>query len=194
MISEPDIQSMVPKLEKAYEIRGWMSGTELDWLARRARFARVIIEFGCYCGRSTRALADNTKALIFAVDPWESQYFDKDGKQIGILIGDSYEQFRTNLKEYIESGQLEMFRCRSEEFPIIEDSGYADFIFLDGDHRYEEVKKDLILAEKLAIHNGIISGHDYTHSDWPGVKQAVDERYGVENVNVIDSIWWVVKS
>lgn len=179
-------------LDKALQIKGWMTGPELEWLARTAKKSRIIIEFGCYLGRSTRAIADNTNALIFAVDPWTSEYYDKDGNRIDILVPDSYEQFRANLKDYLESGQVEAIRCKSDEFPNIGE-GFADFIFIDGDHRYESVKRDIELAEKLAGKAGIISGHDYIHEDWPGVKKAVDEKYGEGNVNLVNSIWWTLK-
>lgn len=179
-------------LERAKAIDGWMSNSELEWLARMAKGKTVIIEFGCYMGRSTRALADNSSGLVFAVDPWTDEYFDKDGKKAKILRTDSYEQFKANLADVIRSGQVEMIRCKSSEFPMIEE-GIADFVFIDGDHRYEEVKKDILIAQKLVRFGGVIAGHDYTYvSDWPGVKQAVDEFY--PDVNQCDSIWWIIKT
>ena len=61
-------------------------------------------------------------------------------------------------------------------------------VFIDGDHRYEEVKLDIIHALGLIRSGGIISGHDYSHKTWPGVKRAVDEVLGT--VHHCDSIWW----
>jgi len=179
-------------LDKAKSINGWMSDSELEWLAKTSKFCNIIIEFGCYLGRSTRAIADNTNALIFAVDPWTDEYHDKDGNLIHILVPNSYEQFRANLANHIESGQLEMLRCKSQDFPRDLGEGIADFLFIDADHRYEEVVKDIQLARKLVKKGGIIAGHDYTHHrDWPGVKQAVDEIY--PESQKVDSIWWVRK-
>lgn len=179
------------QLDKAKSIDGWMSDLELEWLAEISQDKRIIIEFGCYLGRSTRAIADNTKAIIYAVDPFTDEYYDKNGKRIQILRSDSYEQFRANLKEYIESNQLEIVRSKSSELPDYFGNGFADFVFIDADHRYEAVKHDINLARKLVLKNGIIAGHDYTFvSDWPGVKQAVDEEFS--RVNQVGSIWWVI--
>lgn len=178
-------------LDKAIQIEGWMSYSELEWLASTAKMSDIIVEVGCYRGRSTRAICDNTRALIFAVDPWEDIYFDKNGKSIGILKKGSFEEFNSNLKEFICSGQLEVMKCKSDDFPDL-GNGFANFIFLDGDHRYEQVVKDIMLAEKVITRGGIIAGHDYTHSDWPGVKQAVDEFY--PTAQKVDSIWWTVKT
>ena len=175
-------------IEKAASIKGWMSHIELEWLAKTSRYQDVIIEFGCYLGRSTRAICDNTKALVFAVDPWNGTYYDKDSKPINILVPNAYEQFRVNLNEYIQSEQLQVLRCHSHEFPELGE-GFAGFCFLDGDHRYEEVKRDISIAERLVAKGGIIAGHDYTHKDWPGVKQAVDEIY--PEASKVDSIWFI---
>jgi len=39
---------------------------------------------------------------------------------------------------------------------------------------------------------GMISGHDYGHESYPGIKEAVDRVFGVENVNTGDGfVWWV---
>lgn len=176
-------------LDKARSIEGWMSDPELEWLAKTSRFCDVIIEFGSYMGRSTRAILDNTKALVFAVDPWDGVYYDKDGNTIPILKPNAYEQFRSNVNEYINSGQLEVLRCRTSNFPPLGEK-FADFVFIDADHRYEEVLKDIALARKLVRQGGIIAGHDYIHTqDWPGVQQAVDEEY--PEAQKVDSIWWV---
>ena len=40
----------------------------------------------------------------------------------------------------------------------------SDFIFLDGDHRYNYVKNEFKLSQKLLTHNGIICIHDYYSS------------------------------
>ena len=177
------------RLDKALSINGWMSHSELEFLARTARKCNIVIEIGCYLGRSTRAILDNTDAFVFAVDPWNG-YYSSTGVKLGLFTEDDYEHFRANVKEYLESGQLEILKCRSDEFPNDFGKGYSDFTFIDGDHRYSQVVKDIQLAKRITRKGGIIAGHDYTHvSDWPGVKQAVDEIY--PEAQKADSIWWI---
>jgi predicted O-methyltransferase YrrM len=175
-------------LDRARSIVGWMTDPELEFLAKTARNSDIIVEFGCYCGRSTRAMLDNTKALLFAVDPWVPEYYDKNGKPLNILRPDAYECFRQNVSEYISSGQCEIIRCKSGEFPEI-GRGFASFVFIDADHRFEEVIRDIHLARKLVAKGGIIAGHDYGRDDWPGVKQAVDLIF--PESQKVASIWWV---
>jgi hypothetical protein len=172
-------------IDKALGIPGWMSEPELTWLAQQAKDKQFIVEFGCYLGRSTRALADNTDGVIYAVDPWDGTYYNDDGSIADWINTNVLDVFVGNLKEYIDSGKVVPVKEFSWAFrPIFK----ADMVFIDGDHRYHEVKNDIVHALAIVKSGGIISGHDYSHYTWPGVKQAVDELLGT--VKHCDSIWW----
>lgn len=172
-------------LERALSIHGWMSPRELHWLAEKAIQAKVIIEVGCYHGRSTRALGDNTNGIVYAVDPWEKFYPDNNGNK-HCIEPDVYPQFYENMKDLILLGKVK---------PVKEYFTYfgqrADMIFLDGDHRADTLRHDIECAEKMINPGGIICGHDYTHEHWPGVKQAVDEHYNGKEIEFTSSIWSV---
>ena len=173
---------------KALQIEGWMSINELKWLAEKAKEHKVIVEFGSHCGRSTRALADNTEGTVYAVDPWTGEYFNEGGSFNGILQGSRLEDFTKNLKDHIETGRVKYFKGYSYDFYLPRND--VDFIFIDGDHRYESVLKDIGHAQSLFNgSSGIIAGHDYGN-EWVGVKQAVDELFG-DKVKSLETIWWV---
>lgn len=81
--------------------------------------------------------------------------------------------------------------------PIVGDSsetaqGYddksLDFVFIDADHAYENVKRDINAWLPKIKSGGILAGHDYisTHS---GVKRAVDELF--KDVQVRRSSWLI---
>jgi len=55
------------------------------------------------------------------------------------------------------------------------DVGSFDYVFLDGGHKYETVKKDLELLTSVIKNNGIIFCDDYDLTYAPGVKKAIDE-------------------
>jgi hypothetical protein len=59
-------------------------------------------------------------------------------------------------------------------------------VFIDAEHKYESVKKDIAWAIKLGI--PIIAGHDYCDKH-PGVVRAVDE-YFQKTKKVVGSVWW----
>jgi predicted O-methyltransferase YrrM len=172
-------------IENALRIDGWMSDRELAWLATTARNCELIAEVGCYRGRSTRALGDNCKGVIYAIDPFYEVYFKNDNEPLFKIGNKIYNIFINNIADLNN-----IIVLRDEFQNVVKDLPNLDFIFLDGDHRYEAVKKDIEVAQTIIKKGGIIAGHDYTHtSDWPGVKQAVDEAY--QNINQIDSIWWI---
>ena len=172
-------------------IEGWMQEDELRWLAATAKDKKLIVEFGSHCGKSTRALADNSPegSLVIAVDPWSGDYFDESGKKVEVLGGSRFNDFQQNLFNHINLGKVQPVRKLSTEFRL--EGQKADFVFIDGDHRYETVVKDIDNALSMAADGAIISGHDYNHEEWPGVAQAVNERFGRENVNLVGTIWWV---
>lgn len=174
-------------LSRAESIFGWMTKTELTWLAEQAEKAKIIVEFGSFKGRSTRALADNTNGIVYAVDPWDGIYYNEKGDFVGLFAPSNFADFFGNLSDHIYTGRVVPCRIKSLDFSIPSD---VDFLFIDGDHRYPTVIADIMKGQSMVRKGGIISGHDYTHADWPGVKRAVDEIYG-DKIQRIESIWWV---
>lgn len=171
------------QLDKAKAINGWMSDRELEFLANAAKKSHYIIEVGSYKGRSSRVLADNCPGYVYCIDPWEGDYLTDKGKVL-FTSGDHI------LREFIKNMQScsNVNICRGGLVDFSDNLPLADFIFLDGDHHYEMVKQDIMLSKRLLAKGGILAGHDYTHTDWPGVKKAVDELLG--NVNLVGSIWF----
>jgi predicted O-methyltransferase YrrM len=177
-------------ISKALALGGWMSEQELIWLATQAQRRLHIVEFGSLHGRSTRAMADNNNPMgrIWAVDPWAGDYYSEEGNPIPISTY-VMPYFIKNLKDHIEMGHVAAIRMFSYQFSL---PYKIDMVFIDGDHRYETVVKDIKKAFELLKFGGLICGHDYDHPNWPGVKQAVDEYVG--NVEIEGTIWFKEKS
>jgi predicted O-methyltransferase YrrM len=51
----------------------------------------------------------------------------------------------------------------------------VDFVFIDGDHEYEGVKRDFELYSPLVRPGGLIAFHDINEMYWPGVGRLWDE-------------------
>lgn len=189
-VASPDVN-----ISKALSIGGWMSEGELLWLATQARSHQYIVEFGSLHGRSTMAMASNLmpNGKIWAVDPWAGDTYEEIHEDNSRSFITTYVMpyFIKNLKEYIDIGQVEAVREFSYRFSLPQK---VDMVFIDGDHRYETVVKDIKKARELLKPDGLLCGHDYDHPHWPGVKIAVDEL--VNNVGLLkeNSLWWEVKS
>ena len=59
-----------------------------------------------------------------------------------------------------------------------------DYVFLDGGHKYETVKNDLINLTEIIHNNGIILCDDYNLSYAPGVKKSIDEYVSNNNFSL----------
>lgn len=177
-------------ISRSLGIGGWMSEKELIWLATQALTRKYIVEFGCLHGRSSRALADNMpqNGKLFCVDPWAGDYYDdRDGKvSINTRV---YPYFLQNMQDHIQEGRVIPVRKYSYQFssPVM-----MEMVFIDGDHRKETVRKDIINGLNMLKENGLLCGHDYGHPSWPGVKEVVDEMFG-KNIQIEGTIWSTIK-
>jgi predicted O-methyltransferase YrrM len=77
----------------------------------------------------------------------------------------------------IKSETVEVHRGSSAECGSQFADNYFDWIYIDGNHRYEFVKHDLEMYSPKVKQHGLIAGDDYGTPGWwqDGVTKAVDE-------------------
>lgn len=131
----------------------------------------------------------NIESLI-TVDTWEHR--EGDQYEAG---GFSQEHFDAAYKHAQEAlaafgNRVSILHMKSEDLLTITRRP-VDFMWIDGDHKYESVVKDLELAKILVKKGGIIGGHDYGLV--PDVSRAVDEKMRTEYIVHAggDFTWWV---
>jgi hypothetical protein len=66
----------------------------------------------------------------------------------------------------------------------------ADCVYIDDMHDYENMVPRLPAWERVIAPGGVIAGHDYSEK-FPGVMQAVNERYGEPDMLLSDTTWIV---
>lgn len=69
--------------------------------------------------------------------------------------------------------------------------GSLDFVFIDADHSYEAVRKDIDAWRWKVRNGGWLGGHDYSPK-FPGVIRAVDFVFGRTNVITLPGNIWSV--
>lgn len=106
-----------------------------------------------------------------------SRYFNTIDKIISLDLpdgrfGGGYNEKKTNIfQEFAPSNDMYFVRDNSHQKETYERvshivDGSVDFLFIDGDHTYEGVKKDFYMYSELVSKGGIIALHDIvTHPD-----------------------------
>jgi predicted O-methyltransferase YrrM len=174
---------------------GWMGRHSLRWLAERAAASECLVEVGCWLGRSTKVMAHATKGVVYAVDTWQGTPADTEQHErlyaSDVASMDVYQRFTANLRREIQARKVVPVRMDSvSAAKMFADKGVRfDFVFVDADHSYAGCAGDIDAYLPLVRAGGVIAGHDY-HPNWPGVLQAVDERFGAPQRGP-GSIWWV---
>lgn len=145
-----------------------------------------IIEVGTLFGFTTQAMAcwkDLNKKLI-TID-------DYSWNPVGLLPAAHRDFTRRSMHYIMENCQTELFEGLSTQFYAAYKGDTPSMLFIDASHEYEHVLADITWAKKMGV--SIISGHDYSKF-WPGVKKAVDESFGAENIQTRGTLWAWQKS
>ena len=120
-------------------------------------------EVGVADGRYSEILCEKIPDLeLVAVDPF--------------YRGGHYEKAKSRLEKYnvniIRTTSMEALFGLSDSGEQIKD---LDFVFIDGDHRFNFVMEDIIGWTRRVRKGGIVSGHDYYHFNNSGVIEAVNK-------------------
>lgn len=143
----------------------------------------IFVEVGVWKGHSISYLASRLKekdkinnCKIYAVDLFEDTVCpvittDEKTKNEIQYINTIYNEYlkAKDVREYIVD--IKSYSWEAAKF--FEDES-IDFCFIDADHSYESVKKDILFWYPKVKKNGIIAGHDYSNLH-PGVIKATDE-------------------
>jgi len=178
-----DLENALSKVE------GMLTPTEGRYLCQLAQSKRgkgVILEIGSFKGKSTISLALGSMAIsgekVYAVDPHkvlaEEGYFE-----------DTKAEFLNNLKEAgVESHVVPMI-VSSEEAARGWDKPIS-LLWIDGDHRYEQVRKDFLLWEPHVIDSGLIALHDTIRKKGPKrvLWENVFRSNRFQDISIVDNI------
>jgi hypothetical protein len=147
------------------------------------------IEIGSYAGESAAIFAESGKFhTLFCVDPWDPAYYS------GQQLIDAEKKFDAVAEKYRCIVKCKMTADEFFLHPPSINGQSTNFIYIDGNHKYEFVRKDIINSLKLfTTHHSpltkILSGHDYDYKKSPGVKPAITELLQYPDVVFCDYSW-----
>lgn len=176
-------------------IHGWF---DFDDVYREAIAAAKdgahFVEVGSWLGKSAAFMAveiiNSGKVIRFdCVDHWKGNA-DQPVLRQAASQEDIYQLFCNNMKRFGLAEVVSPIRRSSDEAAYLYPDSSLDFVFIDADHRYEEVKKDISIWLPKVKPGGVLAGHDFDETSDPGVVKAVLEA----NPNI--EVWgrsWVWK-
>lgn len=158
------------------------------------------VEVGPFLGQSTALMIveiiNSGKDISFdCVDIWEKLPTFSDGQleneHFKRLPHDYFPVFKENLERYDLFKHVNPIRGDSISVSKQYEDDSLDFVFVDANHSYESVKKDIEAWMPKVKKGGILSGHDYARNN-NGVKQAVVECIGKIKLTGAQC-WWYKK-
>lgn len=153
--------------------KGSLNEAELDLLKRAveqtAQVPGPIIEIGTLFGFTTALLASwvqgDRKVITvdnFSWNPWG-------------LVPEAHQALtRRVLAPFLRTGRVEIAVQGSSEFFAAYAGPPPSLVFIDGDHSYAAVHRDIAGAQRIGA--AVIGGHDYAPTI-PGVVQAVEKHF-----------------
>lgn len=119
---------------------------------------KVGAEIGVLKGEFTEKFKD---FKMYAIDPWiayEGAGRSNNRQDLQDLM---YEEVRIKLFPY----DCVILRKTSMEALKDFEDGSLDFVYIDGDHRFQYVAEDIVEWTKKVKKGGVVSGHDYICTD-----------------------------
>lgn len=182
-IAMPESASIVKRVSRVFSRLHQVDSR--DCILSRIPKGSVCAELGVYKGGFSELILARRPKKLHLVDPWK---FEPDPEYTsswyGGAVGESqarmdaiYESVKNRFHSAIKSGKVEVHRSGSADCCLQFPDDYFDWIYIDGNHRYEFVKRDLNMYAPKVRRNGLVAGDDYGIPGWwqDGVTKAVDE-------------------
>jgi len=184
----------VKELQNILKVPGMPTQNEVEYLYRLGQSnpgKGVILEIGSWKGKSTICLARGSMIAngekVYAVDPHKP--LADEG-----YVEDTEAEFLANIREAGVETHVVPLVMTSEEAakkwhqPI-------RLLWIDRDHRYEQVRKDFLLWEPHVIDGGIIAMHDTIRKRGPKrvLWEIVFPSNRFQRISIVDNLTAVRK-
>lgn len=172
-------------------VPGWFDFAPLyDRIVSEAPPRSTLVEVGVYHGLSLRHLGlrarEADKGLrVIGVD-WGRGQPDLGGKRTADAA----------IETLIDAGladEVALIIAPSWKAPALFASKSVWFAFIDAGHEHGDVCADIETWWPRIQSGGILAGHDYSNTGWPGVHRAVTEAFGPNRQSATCQSCWEVR-
>lgn len=145
---------------------------QLPQLVKELGLPSIGVEIGVAEGYSSKDFLENGLEKLYSVDAWRTLNQSGDGGFEQEWHDKNYNDAVTRLTPFKERSII-LRGLSSEVTDNVEDNSIG-LLYLDGDHSYNGVIRDLTLWYPKVVKGGVIAGHDYLTRHY-GVNQAVHD-------------------
>lgn len=146
---------------------------------------KIVAEVGIGYGFHAKSILDNTNIdNIFLIDPM--QPYDNDAFSTDVINYGGFDKLVSNITHHLNEHSSRYTWLRQPSVSITQtqiDDNSLDAVFVDADHSYDAVSKDLPFWYKKIRKGGWLLGDDY-NSCHPGTTKAVDEFAKKNNLTI----------
>jgi len=127
---------------------------------------KVGAEIGTRKGIFAESLCQQHPGLhLYCIDPWMAYNYVSQRRQ---------EQIYPHAVERLSAYNATLVRKTSMDAVDDFSDESLDFVYIDGNHKFDFVMCDLICWSKKVRQGGIVALHDYRPGEWAGVVAAID--------------------
>lgn len=182
----------MPRKERPFFVEQWFNPPKRRRLLEAMEAVTAtegdIIEVGSWEGRSTIDIANFfVPANVIAIDHWKGDLTNLANGVAAIAARrDVFAAFKANM-DAATKGNYVVARMDWRDYVW---EGRIRFLFIDGQHTYNEVYDNIEVAIPLMVEGGVIAGDDYTVGQ---VERAAKRALGREPTHHGGpgaAIWW----
>ena len=154
-----------------------------------------ILEIGIHKGDFSKQLFTNfNPSKLILVDPWiayddliyKNSWYGNSSNSNQKIQDEYYLNLLDYFKKQIFENKVEICRKTSDEF-FLKNENIFDLIYIDGNHLFEFVKRDIFNSLKFIKEDGLIVLDDYALKGWwdDGITKAVNFHLKEKNIKII---------
>jgi len=152
-------------------------------------------EIGVHKGAFSQRILNVAKPRrLVLIDPWmrasSAEYARSWYGGSSVQQEEMEERFQgvmQKFRQHVSRGIVEVVRKNSVDAAPMYEDNFFDFVYIDGDHAYDGVMRDLTLFYEKVKPGGLIVGDDYRFGGWweGGVVKAFNEFIGQRPVYIV---------
>lgn len=128
-------------------------------------------------------------SVLYLIDPYLPYPTGNVPERIKYLVEHEQEKVFSTAKNNLKEYEDKIIWIRGFSWDVVDKIPELDFVYIDGDHRLESVRRDLELYYPKVVTGGLVSGHDYII-----VNIEVDRFFNSNVIKNFENDWWIIKS